>query len=699
MKKASGNVQDETFAKKYNLYTECLILGNASTMEKITQSQILTDSGIYYVGTGVGDIEVGGKYRLRVKDSIIEKVYYKVSDTDKIQVYSLDGNKVYYQTSSRNKNMVLPDNAIYYYNGQKQNYDNLKTVIKRGMSITFAYDNDGLGYSSAVINDPADYRLGSYNECIILGDSKTDDKLAKNQVSTDKGLYFIDSSVVLETGKKYGLIIKDDTIVKSMLDLNTVNQVSVDGFADNMISYLNKGQNKTITLSEKTNFYYKGEKQTYEMVKTLLKGNSSVIFGEIENSLGYEYAVILDPVYSAPEIAVGVSTNKEHKFGAIDLNAYSLILKDGKAINYSSLEERDVLYKVTNVWDQNPYILVQTNKAEGILTGILPDKSSPQYIQVDGRNYEISKFLDLSVISGTNNSYKVDDKVSCLLSYDNKIIGISPLVYKSGPFLDYIIMGNSRTNDTLSMNQVITDQGIYYLANGVVNLDLGNKYKLVVDGDTIVKVGEKQESLVYYAVDNLVENVIRYKDGEYTKTFALPQNIKYYYDGNEVTYASAKSKLLSNSTLTFAKNNQSTGYKYCVVFDPVYSEPVVNHVLGASLKQYGDIKLDSDTKVIKNGELVDYSSISYMDVLYQVTDIRGENKYIVVYNDKATGVINTILPNRLYPQSIKIGNTIYTFGKSANIDAISYSDSPFLLGVTVTVALGRNGEVLWIYFS
>ena len=693
-KKVNSGDQDKSFARNYNLYTESLILGNPSSMEKLTQSQILTDSGVYFKTNNIPELELGARYRLKIKEGTIEQAYHKVSETQKISVYSIDGNKVSYKPSTKVRTLVLPDNVTYYYNGQKQVFDGLKSLIQRGMSITFANDNDNLGYSTAVISDPADYRLGDYTECVVLGNSTTDDKLAIDEVSTDKGTYFLGKDIKLDLGQKYGLIIKDNKVVKVTMAINALNAVAVDSFADNMITYKEKGQKKSLVLSETTNYYYKGVKQTYENVKSILKGNSSIIFGQVENTLGYEYGVILDPIYSAPEVVYNLANNKEHKFGAIDLNDNYLIVKDGKAISYLGLEERDVLYKVTNIWNENPYILVQTTKAEGVLTGVLPDKASPLYLQIDSKSYEISKYMNLSVISGSSNTYKVDDKVSCLLGYDGKIIAMGTLVYKSGPYEDYIIMGNAKTHDTLSSNQIITDQGTFYLANGLSALELGNKYKLVVDGDTIVKVGEKQESMIYYTVENSMDNAIRYKDGTSLKILNLPQTTSYYYNGNLITYASAKSKLTLNATLAFAWNVQRTGYKFCVVFDPVYSEPIVNEVSRPDGRQIGSIYVSEDMKVVRNGELVEYINIGYLDVIYQITDINGKSKYLYILANQVTGTIHDISPNRLAPQSITMNTTSYALSKYVNLEAIAYKDSPYTIGSTATIVLGRNSEVL-----
>jgi hypothetical protein len=50
--------------------------------------------------------------------------------------------------------MTLPDKTVYYYNGVKQNYDNLKNLLQANSTIVYANNDSKDGFEYAVIYDP-----------------------------------------------------------------------------------------------------------------------------------------------------------------------------------------------------------------------------------------------------------------------------------------------------------------------------------------------------------------------------------------------------------------------------------------------------------------------------------------------------------------------------------------------------------------
>ncbi len=89
---------------------------------------------------------------------------------------------------------------------------------------------------------------------------------------------------------------------------------------------------------------------------------------------------------------------------------------------------------------------------------------------------------------------QINDRVSALLGYDGTIVDVYPLMYKSGPFVDYLILGNSTTMDTLASNQIQTDQGAFFILDGLASLTVGQEYQLVIDTGTIVRIGDKENT-------------------------------------------------------------------------------------------------------------------------------------------------------------------------------------------------------------
>lgn len=264
---------------------------------------------------------------------------------------------------------------------------------------------------------------GFYDEYIVLGNSTTSDKITGKQVLTDKGIFYNATGNTLELGNKYNLAIKEDTIVKASGKLNAVKEISVNNAVDTLIKYVNGSQEENMILPDKTVYYYQGVKQNYENLKTILQKNTSIVFGYNSTKTGYEYAVIFDPIYSKPEVALNFVPSTK-KLGSISFIGEPLIIRNGEFIDVSQIVKKDIVYQITDIWNRNKYILVVDNKIAGEITDVLPNKLSPKMLQIDNTNYEFSKDIDYNKINNSPGAFNVGSYIILLLGYDGKIVGV-----------------------------------------------------------------------------------------------------------------------------------------------------------------------------------------------------------------------------------------------------------------------------------
>jgi hypothetical protein len=406
---------NETFGDSDGIFNECVILATSAVSAKLTSSQVLTDKGIYTLYDSKMSLELGCKYKFIMDGETIVRECGKSNTTQSITVDGINDNEITYTLNGTVQTMTLPEKPAYYYQGAKQNYDALKTVIFKGSTIIFAFDKSKANYEYAVILDPHGIYSGKFTECVILGNSQTSQKLTDNQVMTDKGIFYTaDPEIKLEMGNKYGLVIKGDNIEKAGIKLKTTENITVSSILGNAVTYKDGDSTKTLTLPDKTAYYYDGKKLDYESVKTVIKLNTSIILAKNDNNTGYEYAIIADPVYSKPSIAFNYSKDIDFK------NA--TIIKNGFIINQGDIEKKDVVYRVTDIWGENGYILVVNTRLFGILESISPNVLTPKTLKLAGSNtvYEISKDADLNEIK----SFKLNDIVHVLLGYDGKVVGL-----------------------------------------------------------------------------------------------------------------------------------------------------------------------------------------------------------------------------------------------------------------------------------
>lgn len=143
--------------------------------------------------------------------------------------------------------------------------------------------------------------------------------------------------------------------------------------------------------------------------------------------------------YSKPEIARGAVTGLI--LGSIDMRDRPSVVRNtvdnntnpatvttGEAIGIDEIKALDVVYQVTDKSGKNRYILVIDDKVTGEITGILPNKFTPQTIQVNNVSYELGKYFNLSKLDSSADSLKIGDRVTLLLGYDGKV---EDIVYSS----------------------------------------------------------------------------------------------------------------------------------------------------------------------------------------------------------------------------------------------------------------------------
>jgi S-layer homology domain. len=268
-----------------------------------------------------------------------------------------------------------------------------------------------------------------FTECTILDNSKTSDKLADNQVQTDKGIFYYDNSAMeLQLGNTYRLDIKDNETIKTAYGAQkTLEGISVDGSVGNKVSYRDeKGITQYKTLPDKTTYYYHGSKIAYDNIASILQTRCSIVFAYNDDNSGYEYAVIYDPIYSDPEVARGYDPSSR-QIGDISIRGDATVIREGKVIDAQSIREKDVVYKVSDIWDKYSYILVVDDKVGGKIDDVFPDRVTPKYVRVDGKDYYFSNDIDINKLSVRPGALEEDDNVVMLLGHDGKVVDIDYL--------------------------------------------------------------------------------------------------------------------------------------------------------------------------------------------------------------------------------------------------------------------------------
>ncbi|MCD7947631.1 MAG: S-layer homology domain-containing protein [Oscillospiraceae bacterium] len=123
-----------------------------------------------------------------------------------------------------------------------------------------------------------------------------------------------------------------------------------------------------------------------------------------------------------------------------------------------------------------------------------------------------------------------------------------------------------------------------------------------------------------------------------------------------------------------------------------YSTMVNTDMKGPYVSTDGQVSLPFSTSsatVYRNGSLSDLSAVKQYDVYYYNANMQT----VWVYNDRVTGTLTGVSPDRSAPTAVTVSGVTYTIGTSSATYSLS-SQGNFPDGTVVTLLLGMSGEVV-----
>lgn len=443
--------------------------------------------------------------------------------------------------------------------------------------------------------------------------------------------------------------------------------------------------------------------------------NASAGFTDIQENATYKEA--LDRM-----ISLGVIAESQNFYPDALLTreqfAKMIIIAAGLENTASSMNGSTIFPDITaNSWSSG-YINVAVNK--GYITGWYDGKFRPtepitmaqlctSFLKALGYTYKditgewpdsyIIKAAELGLTDGiTINKNDGVPRWAAVLMIDRlmntNIKGSTGITFidSTGYYTKCTVFGDSTILDTLSEGQVLTDKGTF---NNPLNikLELGSENYIAIKNGNIVKAAALS-SVLKISVDQITGSRVSYKDDDTVKSMVLPSSITYYYNGKKTDYDTVLAMLEKSVSIVFNYTPDKTGYSFAVVFDPVYSKPEIADNFTASSGRIGTFTFGKDPVVMRDGEIISITQIEPMEIVYQVSDIWGYNKYILVIDNKVGGKITDITPNKLSPKVLQIDNVNYDISKDIEINKINLSNIDLSINNNVIVYLGNDGKII-----
>lgn len=325
--------------------------------------------------------------------------------------------------------MAMKNNDKLTYKVEAVLFDRLFDTLIKGSTTQYFSDN----YFASKYPD-IDI-TGKLVETTIIGNSKTSDSLADNQVYmagiglADKIKYTVNSDAgELELGVKYKLYLNGTTITKVCLKENDVENYAVTSISGSRIAYKDDNNlTQTMILPRASLYYYHGVTVDYDVVSKAVKAYSSIVLTKKSDNSGYDYGVIIDPNFAEPEVYKADNTKLINQ---LKTTKYAFIYRNAN-IQESQLNAYDVVYFVSDIWNKNTFIYVNDKVVIGTITAFIPDMLNPTGLTINKVNYNFSKYFNKSRLNNYDGSIdnfltnvNVNDFKTLVLGVDGSIVDI-----------------------------------------------------------------------------------------------------------------------------------------------------------------------------------------------------------------------------------------------------------------------------------
>ena len=292
--------------------------------------------------------------------------------------------------------------------------------------------------------------------------------------------------------------------------------------------------------------------------------------------------------------------------------------------------------------------------------------------------------LNADLKSSATSSGSSQTSATVLASAGSKLISI----FDAQIVEDAIIIATPNEDSSLGSDKVFTSSGKYTMFDGFNTDYVGMQGDMVIQNgkdllcfvpDRSEGAGETDKYVIYSLLSNAV---IGYKNGA-MEQIDLSDSTTCYKGTSTYTYSTIKPQMEMGDILR-VKYSSGGDVDY-IVYEEGNMEGPIKVTSADMINSY--IK-DSATQVMRDGNKVTSSDIQLNDVIYYSSDLNMG----LAYSTKVTGIYESASPSRDQPNSITISGKSYDVESVQAFNDLS-SSGPFKYGDTITVILGKDGDV------
>ena len=419
-------------AEKTGLYQAVVILADETVDGTLKADEIRTGQGVL-INRTESDLSLGGEWLVQLDGNQITGVFGRTTENKTYPVEGLVDGTLYYKIGITTFTLLLTADMAFYDNNGPLALQDVFTAVQAGSRVTLARDITDGTLVHLHFSRPATVRAGSYTDLLVLETSRTDETLPANAIITDKGRYTLAAGVHQpEPGELVGAVINGTVIATIEGQVNRTVSTTVLRAVGTQVVQVRNGKSEAVSLPLNTTWYHDGATVPASEVPSLISRCSSIVYGMHPDGNTVSYAVLYDPLFSAPQIADQQEVY-DMTLGDIDLENV-LINRGGEVIAVFEILNNDVGYEITDVWGKNRYVELYQGQHIGVIEAYTPNRFAPESLRLaifngDTGRYATQTFSfspEFPAESLSDGKYDIGDNVILLTGRDGGIVKLFP---------------------------------------------------------------------------------------------------------------------------------------------------------------------------------------------------------------------------------------------------------------------------------
>lgn len=369
----------------------------------------------------------------------------------------------------------------------------------------------------------------------------------------------------------------------------------------------------------------------------------------------------------------------------------AIVYRNEKSSNWDAIELYDVLYYAEN----SNIIWAYDNKITGKVTAISPNRMNPETVTIDGVTYPLGNENVIDAFS-MDGAYEVDDFVTLFLGVDDEVALVRNIKEYNVDIDNSILLESCAEEPMLATKNWEDTIPVKEKNATVYRNEKLSKWSKIEEYDVLYYFKELN---MIWAYDNKVTGKITAISPNQMNPEIITLNGTTYVLGNEEVIDAFSMDgaygledvvtlfLGVNGEVAIAKNlaEYNIDIDYDILLESCMEGPVL-----AEENWEDEVLVEKETAIVyRDEQLSTWEQIKEYDVLYYSEELNT----IWAYDNKVTGKITEISPNRLNPEAVTVAGSTYTLETSEAKNQLSMKGN-YNVNDTVTLFLGLDNKVV-----